>query len=81
MLFQKEINAIIIQANGIEQAGTGFHRTGRGIADTWFCGNRLGDDSPQAGKIQEGCHFFCITKSPRSHKYGIFKMQTVQGNR
>ena len=53
----KMVDAVVIEANGIEQTGGRFHRSRRRVPDAGLPGHGLGNNAAEAGRNRRSSPF------------------------
>ena len=80
VFFDKRINAVVVQADRIEQPATGFNSAWRRISLTRQQRDSLRDDATELAEIDKRGRLLRISESPGCDEDGIAKFQAVQFN-
>jgi hypothetical protein len=80
VVFHKDLDAVVIQPDGVEDAGGGFHNPGWRISLTRIASDSLWNEGPQAAKIQTLRKFPPISKSAGGYHHRVGKVKTAQLN-
>src|SRR5262249_41075614 len=71
VVFEEVVDSVVVEADGVEQAGRRFDGPRGRVADAGPGGDRLGDNAPQPREIDEPGHLAGVAKSPRRYENWI----------
>src|SRR5580692_4196236 len=78
MLREEHVQAVVVEANRIEQPGRRFDGAWRRIAHSRQRSDRLGNNAAQLRERNEGLHLTRISDGPRGDQDRIGQLQTVE---
>ena len=65
VVVEEVVDAVVIEADGVEHAGWGLDRPRRRVADSRLGGDGLRDDAAEAGEVDEAGHFPGVAEGAR----------------
>jgi hypothetical protein len=81
MVSNEGVDAVVVQADRIEEAGGRFDRPPGCIARPWLGRHRLGQDAAQTLKIDQMLDLAGVTKRAGRGEYGIAQLQAAESGR
>src|SRR5439155_9911043 len=77
LVLDEVVDAVVIQADGVEHAGGRFDRARRGVAGARGVGNSLGDDAAELGEVHDAGHVARVAEGAGGNEDGVAQMQTT----
>src|SRR5690606_38514077 len=77
---EEGIEAVVIEADGVEQTGGGFDGSPGSVAGARCFGDRLGEDAAELAEIDERLHLASVTKRARGSEDGVAERESPQLN-
>jgi hypothetical protein len=65
------LDAVVVQADGVEQAGGRFDGAGRRVADAGLAGDGLGDDAAELGEVHHPGHLAGVAEGARRDQHRV----------
>src|SRR6185436_14818634 len=78
MVLDKGVNAVVVQADGIEQAGTGLDGPPGLVANSWGLGQGLRQYAAEPGEIDEIFHLPRVAECAGGGEDGVAKSKAAQ---
>jgi hypothetical protein len=77
---QEVLDAVVVQADGVEHARRRFDGPRRRVAGPRPARDRLGDDAAEPGEIDDAGHLPGVTERPRRDQDGVREAQPAEGD-
>src|SRR4029079_1344292 len=74
------VEAVVVEADGIEQAAGGLDGPRRRVADPRLGGDGLGDDAAEFGEVDEAGHLAGVAERAAGDQAGVAEGQPAEGD-
>src|SRR5258708_38751802 len=79
-MFEEVVDAVVIEADGVEHSTGRFHGPGRLVARARNAGNRLGDDSAQLTEVDYALELARVAEGARCHHDRVAELQPAESD-
>ena len=80
MMIDESVQAVVVQADRVQQTGGRLHSSPGRVADPGKAGHRLGDDGSKPSECNQSLHFAGVAKCARGNHDWIIQLKATKRN-